>query len=94
MPKIEARVSWGNIMVMATILVSVAVGWGVLTTTVAGVKEDISELRNLQGRVRTLEQAQAVTNKSLITIEDGIDELKREQMKTNDLIRSLLQQRH
>lgn len=95
MPKIESRISLGNLLVMLTIAGSFFVGWGVMTTTVSGLQDDISQLESAQGtltrRVRDLEMGQAVAKTSLDAINSGINDLKAEQAELNRLLRTLLQ---
>ena len=73
-PKIDSRISLGNILTFAGLVVAVAVGWGVMRERGETTRENMTELREtlrqevstrregqgaLEARIRALESSQA-----------------------------------
>ena len=72
-PKIDNRISLGNILTFAGIVVAVAVGWGVMRERGEATRENMTELREtLRQEVSTRRDAQAELESRVRTVESNL----------------------
>ena len=79
-PSIDNRVSIGNIIVLATMLVSVAINWGHLTgrqnATAAEVAANKAALAAHEARIRAIENSSARHDERLLLILDSVRKIE------------------
>lgn len=95
LPTFNSQISLGNMIHIAVLLAAIAGGWFTLENKVSFAETRVTAnqqaLRDMQDRVRVLENKDAGDTEQLRTLQRDIAEIKEGQRELQRLIRQLLQ---